>query len=384
MRMLAKACFIALAMLLLVTPLLACGGAEAPPPSEPEPTPTPSGNQPPVVTSLTPGATILLPEAVTKITCVASDPDGDALTYTWTADGGTISNTEGIASWRAPGFTGEFVIGVIVKDGEGASVSKSCTITVTTNQRPVVSSIIAEPATLERGETSKITCVASDPDGDTLTYTWEATGGTITGTENIATWEAPSVGGEFVISVSVNDGKGGVTESSCRIVVQIPEVTVILTPLPDESGSIYYDGEKITSFRIGDNDSNVGVRPYFSFDITELTDAEIKEAKLTFPVKETVENPWFVPPTLYVDDVEYGPRALQAADFHLEAIIQLDEFSSRPPGEVDAYLGITRALRPPVKPRYQVRLRLATNNNLDSQEDYIEFTTAELAVTYVK
>lgn len=383
MRMLAKACFAALAMLLIVTPLLACGGAEAPPPSEPEPTPTPSGNQPPVITSLTPEATILLPEAVTKITCVASDPDGDTLTYTWTASGGTISSIENIANWRAPDFTGEFVISVTVDDGEGATVSKSCTLTVTTNQRPVVSSIIAEPATLEQGETSTIVCLASDPDGDPLTYTWEATGGTVTGAGNTVTWEAPSVGGEFVISVSIDDGKGGITESSCRIVVQIPEVTVILTPLPDESGSIYYDGYIITSFRIGDNADNVGVRPYFSFDITELTGAEIKEAKLTFPIKETVNNPWFVPPTLYVDNVEYGARALQAADFHLEGI-KIAEFSSTPPGEVDAYLRLTNALRPPVKPRLQIRLRLATNNNLNSREDYIEFTTAELTVTYVK
>lgn len=383
MRIVAKACFVVLAMLLIVTPLLACGAPEAPPPPEPAP-PTPADNQLPVVTSLIPEATMLIPGAVTKITCVASDPDGDTLTYTWKATGGDISATEDIASWRAPNFAGEFVISVIVDDGRGGTAAKSYTLTVTTNQRPVVSSITARPATLERGETSTITCEASDPDGDTLTYTWEAIGGTVTGTGNIVTWEAPSAGGEFVISVRVDDGKGGIASSSCRIVVQIPEVTVILTPLPGESGSIYYDGDIITSFRIGDNANNVGVRPYFSFDITELADAEIIEAKLSFTVKETVNNPWFVPPTLYVDDVEYGARALLPADFHLEAVLQLAQFSSEPPGEVDVYLGITRALRPPVKPRYQVRLRLASDNNLNSQEDYIEFTTAELAVTYIK
>ena len=381
MRIVAKACFVALSMLLIVTPLLACGGPEAPPP--PAPPPTPGGNQPPVVTSLTPEVTILIPEAVTKITCEASDPDGDKLTYTWMASGGTISNKEGIANWRAPDFAGEFVIGVTVDDGKGGTVAKSCTLTVTTNQRPVVSSITAQPATLERGETSTITCMASDPDGDILTYTWEASGGTVTGTAHSATWEAPSVGGEFVISVTVNDGKGGITESSCRIVVQVPEVTVILTPLPSESGSIYYNGDMTTSFRIGDKASNVGVRPYFSFDITKLTDAEIKEAKVSFTVKETVGNPWFVPPSLYVDDVEYGARALQAADFHLVGT-QIEKFTSEPPAEVDVYLRITNALRPPVKPRLQIRLRLATDNNLNSQEDYIEFTTAELTVTYIK
>lgn len=383
MRMLAKACFAALAILLIVAPLLACGGPEAPPPSEPEPTPTPSGNQPPVVGSLTAEATTLIPQESTKITCDASDPDGDELTYTWTATGGDISAIENVANWRAPDFAGEFVISVTVDDDEGGMVAKSLTLIVTTNQRPVVSSITAEPATLERGETSKITCDASDPDGNPLTYTWEATGGTITGTGNTVTWQAPSVGGEFVIGVSIDDGKGGVTESSCRIVVQIPEVTVILTPLPDESGSIYYNGDIITSFRIGDNADNVGVRPYFSFDITELTGAEIKEAKLTFTAKETVGNPWFVPPHLYVDDVKYGAGALQAADFHLEGT-QIERFTSSPPGEVDAYLRLTNALRPPVKPRLQIRLRLATDNNQDNDADYIEFTTAELTVTYIK
>ncbi|MFC2013518.1 hypothetical protein ACFLU8_01330 [Chloroflexota bacterium] len=63
MRALIRVCFIALAVLLAATPLLACGGAEAPAPSPaptPSPTPTPpaptpsppAGNQPPVITSL--------------------------------------------------------------------------------------------------------------------------------------------------------------------------------------------------------------------------------------------------------------------------------------------------------------------------------------------
>lgn len=382
MKTVAKACFVALAVLLMVAPVLACGGPEAPP-APPPSEPTPTGNQPPVVTSLTPEATVLIPEAVTNITCEASDPDGDTLTYTWKATGGTISAIDDVASWRAPDFAGEFEISVTVDDGRGGTAAKSLTLTVQANQRPVVTSITAEPATLEREETSTITCVASDPDGDTLTYTWEASGGTVTGTGNIVTWKAPSDAGEFVISVSVDDAKGGIAESSCRIVVGIPEVTVILTPLPDESGSIYYDGDMITSFRIGDNDNNVGVRPYFSFDITELVGAEIKEAKVSFTVKEIVNNPWFVPPSLYVDDVDYGAQALQAADFHLTGT-QVAQFSSEPPGETDVYLRITQALRPPVKPRLQIRLRLATDNNLNSQEDYIEFTKAELTVTYVK
>ncbi|MDH5695193.1 MAG: hypothetical protein OEZ00_01090 [Dehalococcoidia bacterium] len=350
----------------------------------PPPKPAPASNRPPAVISLTPKATLFLPEAVTRITCEASDPDGDTLTYAWSATGGTITGAiKNIAVWEAPDFAGKFVVNVTISDGRGGTAAKSCTLTVQTNQRPVISSVTAEPATLEREEISTITCLASDPDGDTLIYIWEATGGTITGTGNISTWKAPSVVGQFVISVSVGDGKGGTAESSCRIVVEIPEVTIVLSPLPDESGSIYHDGDIITSFRIGDNANNVGVRPYFSFDITELTGAEIKKAKVSFTLKETVNNPWFAPPSLYVEHVEYGTRALQPADFYLDGI-QIEKFSSTPPTVVDIYPRLSRFSVPLAKPRFQVRLRLVTNNNLDSQEDYIEFTKAELTVTYIK
>lgn len=379
MKRVTKVCFMALAFLLMVTPLVACGGAETPQPE------TPTGNQPPVISSLTAESPTITPNAETKITCNASDADGDELTYTWSATAGTITAYNTFIFWEAPDFVGEFTVSVTVDDGRGGTAARDCTITVVTNQRPVVSSLTAEPATLQPEETSTITCSASDPDGDELTYTWTASGGTISGTGKIVTWQAPSVVGEFVISVSINDGKeGGITESSCRIVVAIPETTTILTPLASESGSVYYTGDIISAFRIGDNDKNDGVRPYFSFDITGLAGAEIKEAKLTFTVKEIAGDPWFTPPFLYVEYVSYyAPRALQGADFHLTSY-EVEKLSLEIPGEVDVHLRLAQAVRSPGKPRLQMRLRLATNNNLNSQEDYIEFSQVELIVTSVK
>ena len=190
--------------------------------------------------------------------------------------------------------------------------------------------------------------------------------------------------------MTVNDGKGGTTESICTIVVATPEVTVILTPLASESGSIYSGGSIISSFRIGDNANNFGARPYFSYDITGLVGATIKEAKLSFTVKEIVNNPWvsFVPPYLYFDTVDYGARALQAADFYLaqSAYTQRESFSSQIPNEVDVKLYLTRALEPPIKPRLQVRLRLQPENGTDfnSKDNYIELNPTTLTVTYVK
>ena len=380
MKILTKVCFIALASLLMVVSLPACNGEAEPPPE------TPTGNQSPVINSLAAEEPTLTPNVETRVNCDASDPDGDELTYTWSATAGDITGTyTDFVIWQAPGVVGEFSVTVIVDDGQGGTTATSCIITVVTNQRPTVSSLTADPETLQPEETATITCDASDPDGDTITYSWSATGGNISGTGNIITWEAPDVVGEFVISVSLDDGKEeGITESSYRMEVAIPSITAVLEPIEGESGTVYYDGTLISQYRVGDTTANVGMRPYFMFDITGLDGAEIIESYITFNVKEIVGTPWFSPPFLYVDYLEYyEPRPLQAADFHLTGH-SMASFNFEVPGDTDVYLRLTQALRPPVRPRLQVRLRLGADNNLNDHNDYIEFSNAQLVVTYIK
>src|SRR5271157_5927744 len=87
------------------------------------------------------------------------------------------------------------------------------------NQPPTITSLVAVPTSLAPGGGSTVTCVAADPDGDTLNYAWEYTGGTLQGTGSIVTWIAPSVVNTYTIKVSVTDGKGGVANSSVTIAV---------------------------------------------------------------------------------------------------------------------------------------------------------------------
>lgn len=65
------------------------------------------------------------------ITAQASDPEGDALTYSWTKDGGTLSdsNTNSV-DWTAPDTEGTYVITVKVDDGFNSQVSQSITLSV--------------------------------------------------------------------------------------------------------------------------------------------------------------------------------------------------------------------------------------------------------------
>jgi hypothetical protein len=381
MKGLTKACFIALVLVLMVAPLLACGGAETP---EPE---TPTGNQPPVV-SLTAEETTVIPSKVVKIYYSATDPDeDDELTLNWDIPTGAITSeyTEFIY-WEAPDFDGECTISLTANDGQGHSVTEDCTIIVQTTIAPVVESVIAEPAELQPDETATITCTASDPEGDPLNYNWSASGGTLTGSGKTVTWHAPTVTGEFVITVNVDDGKGGTAEGVCRIVVGLPTTTVILNPLPSESGTISSDGDIIPEFRIGDNASNVALRPYFSYDITALEGAEIIEARLVFTVKGIVGvEPWFTPPWLHVQSVDYGAQPLKASYYHTVLTLgELQKYSFELPTEIDAKGRLIEYMEW-LKPRFQVRMYLdGDGHNFNSQADYVEFSKAELIISYIK
>ena len=77
------------------------------------------------------------------------------------------------------------------------------------NQTPVISSYTATSEQVNPSETVKISCEARDPDRDEITYTWSASGGTITGNSPEIEWKAPEKSGDYTIKVTVSDGKGG-------------------------------------------------------------------------------------------------------------------------------------------------------------------------------
>ncbi len=299
-----KVCFTALVLLLAAMPLLACGGAEAPPPAPapaPSPAPTPAPTPPP--------------------------PAG--------------------------------------------------------NKPPVITSLSAEPPKVEVGGATTLTCTASDPDGDTLSFTWSASDGTISVGGEVTTWKAPDAEGDFVISVTVDDGKGGTTTKELTIISGSPQRTILLEPVTDEVGSVFFTGDLIDSWQIGDNEANNAVRAFFSFDITGLASAEIIKATLNFNTKEVVANPWGISAYLHVDQVDYGERALQGGDFDIDGF-ELAKFTSTPPGDVDVTLPISRLLRSPVKHRLQVRLRLGQTSNQNSKAEYVDISNASINLIYRK
>jgi len=95
------------------------------------------------------------------------------------------------------------------------------------NHPPLISSIIAQPSTLEAGQHSYLTCHATDQDGDMLHYTWISSGGTILGNGPSIAWIASHQTGSYSISCEVMDSSGNKDIESVQlfIVKRLPLLT---------------------------------------------------------------------------------------------------------------------------------------------------------------
>ncbi|MBS4015575.1 MAG: hypothetical protein KGZ86_03970 [Candidatus Latescibacteria bacterium] len=86
--------------------------------------------KPPVISSISGPSSVSVNGSAT-FTCIASDPNGDPLTYSWTCTSGSFSSSAGSSvTWYAPGAHGSSTITVEVSDGTGREDSKSKTITI--------------------------------------------------------------------------------------------------------------------------------------------------------------------------------------------------------------------------------------------------------------
>jgi outer membrane protein OmpA-like peptidoglycan-associated protein len=90
--------------------------------------------------------------------------------------------------------------------------------------RPPVAACSANPTSVYAGsgDSADIHVNASDPDNDPLTYSYSATGGTVTGNGPDARWSSSGLAvGAYTVNVKVDDGKGGT--ASCAADIKVEE-----------------------------------------------------------------------------------------------------------------------------------------------------------------
>ena len=96
----------------------------------PAPPPAPPPNRSPTVTASCNPCT-LEPSATSNLTATGTDPDGDPLTYQWTAPQGTFSNANAQNTvWTAPNQEGSTLATVTARDNRGGTATGSVNLTV--------------------------------------------------------------------------------------------------------------------------------------------------------------------------------------------------------------------------------------------------------------
>jgi len=181
-------------------------------------------NRPPVVScSANPTHVIDGSGETVLVRADASDPDNDPLTYQWTTTGGAIEGTGSQVRWSPAGVAlGTHSVTARVDDGRGGVVSCVAEIRVDPrpNQPPTIS-CTATPSSVQPGGRMHITAVASDPDNDPLTFSWESTGGQIVGSGSEVdldtTHVAPS---HYTVTGHVSDGRGGTADCHAEITLE--------------------------------------------------------------------------------------------------------------------------------------------------------------------
>jgi len=184
-------------------------------------------NQPPVITSLQAERELVLTLESCQVECVASDPEGGELNYTWNASGGSISGEGATTTWIAPDEVGEYVVSVNVTDGDGSWATQSVTIAARENHPPEIVDLSASEERIMPSGNCTISCEASDPDNDSLSYEWLTSGGNITGKGDTITWVAPEDTGNYTITVVVTDEFGGEGSASLSIKVAFNKLPII-------------------------------------------------------------------------------------------------------------------------------------------------------------
>ena len=147
-------------------------------------------NYPPRIKSLSSKQNEILINSKTIIYCTADDFDKNTIIFNWNSEKGNISGNGQQVEYTAPNVPGSYLINCKIDDGSGGEDSTSIFIKVVEafNSAPIINKIKASPRKIDLGKESIIHCYATDPENDTLSFTWSSEFGTINGEGNEITW----------------------------------------------------------------------------------------------------------------------------------------------------------------------------------------------------
>jgi PKD repeat protein len=147
----------------------------------------------------------------------SSDPNGDAISYRWTFSDVTTTSTSSTAA-KSYAADGTYTVTLTVTDAWGDTDTESRDIVIakpTGNAAPT--SVIGVPACTGLFCTFS-SSASSDPDGNTVTYSWVWGDNTANGTSANASHTFPSAG-TYTVTLNLTDGWGDVGTTTRQVTV---------------------------------------------------------------------------------------------------------------------------------------------------------------------
>ena len=168
----------------------------------------------------------------------------DVETYSWSAEPSTAAFVDFLGNegrsfqvWQAPAASGTYVVSVTVADDIGQTASARITLVVP-NRVPTVR-VSSVPSKVCPGVNVTIDATGNDPDGDTLTYSWNIRNRGSADIQNNGrrlVWTMPTTPGVYIATVTVTDSPDGATaaahatirvNASPTVSLSAPRTTVI-------------------------------------------------------------------------------------------------------------------------------------------------------------
>lgn len=168
-------------------------------------------NHAPVISSTTATPPTTTTEGPTTLTCNATDSDGDTLSFQWSGPGEFADAAAPSTSWSSD-TAGTFTLTCMVSDPDDLSATGTVDVTVVNagNQAPIINSITADPTAVAPGADTTLTCDATEPDGEAMTFAWTGEG-TFAAPDAATTLWHNSATGQFELTCTVTDTQGNST-----------------------------------------------------------------------------------------------------------------------------------------------------------------------------
>lgn len=269
-----------------------------------------AANAAPTFTAVLPDTTVAVGTTL-AFTYEATDPNGDAVTFSLTGPAGiSLDATTGAFSWTpTTGQVGTQTIAVTASDGALSTTTQATVTVVAPNQAPTFTSAPAN-VSLAPGDTLRIQYAATDADGDVLSFSLlDGPSTAVLDTQTgLLTWASdPNASGTFTFRIEVSDGTlTAVAETVVTITLAnvAPVFTVVLGDTTVAAGqalaftylAVDTDGDPV-SYALVDPpdgatlDSNTGVLTWTPTQDQEgehVITVEARDALLTAQTTATV------------------------------------------------------------------------------------------------